>query len=64
MEQAHGILLGIVRAEGVGADEFRKAARLVGVGADLGAHLMEHHGNAELTACQAASEPAMPAPMM
>ncbi len=43
MQQADGVVLPIVGAEGIGADEFGQAVGLVGVGAANGAHLVQHH---------------------
>ena len=48
MEQADGVVLRIVRAEGIGADQFGQAVGLVGIGAADGAHLMQHHRGAGL----------------
>ena len=43
MQQAHGIVHGVVGAEGVGADQFRQAVALMGEGAANGTHLVQHH---------------------
>ena len=48
MQQADRVGFGIVRAEGVGADELGKAFGLVGVGAANRAHLVQHDRNAGL----------------
>ena len=65
VEKADGVLFVVVRAEGVGADHLGEVAGAVGEGADLGAHLVDDDGDAAFAAaCQAASDPAMPPPMM
>jgi len=50
VQQADGVVLPVVRAEGVGTDQFRKAVRVVGVGlhARHAAHLVQNHGHAGL----------------
>ena len=48
VQQADGVLLVVVGAEGVRADELGEAAGLVGEGADDGAHLVQDDGNAGL----------------
>ena len=47
VQQADGVLLVVVGAEGVGADELGEAVGLVGEGADDGAHLVQDHGHAD-----------------
>ena len=55
----------IVGAEGVGADEFGEAVGLVRVGGDVRAAFRgAPRGRPACATCQAASEPAMPPPMM
>ena len=46
MQQADGILLVVVGAEGVGADELGQPVRLVREGANDRPHLVQHHGHA------------------
>ncbi|NRP51556.1 hypothetical protein XMM354_003355 [Aliiroseovarius sp. xm-m-354] len=46
MQQAHGVLLVIIRAEGVGADHLAQKPGLVGEGFDLGAHFVDDHRDA------------------
>ncbi len=48
MEEPDRIRLGIVGAEGIGADELGEALGLVGVGAAEGPHLVEDDRNAGL----------------
>ncbi len=48
VQQAHGVVLGVVGAEGVGADELRQAVGLVRGGGDRRAHLVQHHARAGL----------------
>ncbi len=48
MQQAHGVLLVIIRAEGVGADHLAQKPGLVGEGFDLGAHLVDHDFHARV----------------
>ena len=48
MQQADRIALGVVRAEGVGADEFGEAVGLVGVGAAHRAHFVQDDRHAGL----------------
>jgi hypothetical protein len=48
MQEADRIRFGVVRAEGVGADELRETVGLVGIGAAHRAHLVEHHGHTGL----------------
>jgi hypothetical protein len=43
MQKAHGVLLVVVRAEGVRADHLGQVAGAMGEGADLGPHLVDHH---------------------
>ena len=43
VQQADGIHLGIVGAEGIGADELGAAARVVRIGQALRPHFMQHH---------------------
>ncbi len=47
VQQAHGIALVIIRAEGVGADHLGQIAGAMGEGADMGAHLVDDHGHAQ-----------------
>jgi hypothetical protein len=47
VEEADGVVLGIVRAEGVGADELGKAVCQMRLGAAHGAHLVEDDRDAE-----------------
>ena len=49
MQQADGVVLGIVGAQGVGADEFGQPLGVVGVGAAHGAHLVQHDPGAGLS---------------
>jgi len=42
MQQPHGVAVGIVRPEGIGADEFRQPVASVGFGATDRPHLMDH----------------------
>ena len=61
MQQADGIVHGIVGAEGVGADQLRQTVGLMGLGAAPGPHLMQHHGDpgpGQLPGRLAAGEPA------
>ena len=61
MQQADGIVHGIVGAEGVRADELRQTIGLMGLGAAPGPHLMQHHGDpgpGQLPGRLAAGEPA------
>ena len=46
MQQAHGVLFVIIRAEGVGAHHLGQVAGAVGEGADRRAHLVDHHVDA------------------
>ena len=46
MQQADRIGLGVVGAEGIGADQFGEAVGLVRLGAAHGAHLVQHDGHA------------------
>ena len=46
MQQAHGVLFVIIRAEGVGTDHLGQIAGAVGEGFDLGAHFVDHHAHA------------------
>ncbi len=48
VEEADGVLLVVVRAEGVRADELGQRVGLVREGAGLGAHLVQDDGDAEL----------------
>ena len=48
MEEADGIVLEIVGAQGVGADEFGQPLGVMGVGAAHGAHLVQHDPGAGL----------------
>ena len=48
VQQADGVLLVVVGAEGVGADELGQGVGLVGEGADRGAHLVQDDGHAHL----------------
>jgi hypothetical protein len=48
MQQADGIVLGIVGAERVGADQLGQAIGLVRLGLAHRAHLVERHGHAGL----------------
>ncbi len=48
VQQADGVLLVVVGAEGVGADQLGEAVGLVGEGADDGAHLVQDHRHAGL----------------
>ena len=48
MQQAHGVLLVIIRTEGVGADHLAQKPGLVGKGFDLGAHLVDHDFHARV----------------
>ena len=48
VQQADGVLLVVVGAEGVRADELGQAVGLVGEGADHGAHLVQHDRHARL----------------
>ena len=48
MQQADGVGLGVVGAEGVGADEFGQAVGLVRIGAAHRAHLVQDDGHAGL----------------
>ena len=61
VQQADGVVLGVVGAEGVGADEFGEGLGEMGLGAARGPHLVEHDGDArlrELPGRLAAREPA------
>jgi hypothetical protein len=61
MQQAHGIVHGIVGAEGIRADELRQPVGLMGLGPAPGPHLMQHHGDpglGQLPGRLAAGEPA------
>ena len=48
MDQAHGIALVVVGAEGVRADHLGEVASAVGEGAGLGPHLVQDHGDAKV----------------
>ena len=48
VQEADGVLLVVVGAEGVGADELGQGVGLVGGGADRGAHLVQDDGDAHL----------------
>ena len=48
VQETDGIVLGVVRAEGVGADEFGQTIRDVRFGTADGAHLVQDNGNAGL----------------
>ena len=61
MQQADGIVHGIVGAEGVGADQLRQTVGLMGLGTAARPHLMQHHGDprpGQLPGRLAAGEPA------
>ena len=61
VQQADGVVLGIVGTEGVGADELRELPRLVGGRRRFGAHLEEHRAHTaprELPAGLRAGKPA------
>ena len=63
VQHADGIALGIVGAEGIGADEFGKAVGLVRIGAAHRRISCRMTGTPASATCQAASEPARPPPM-
>jgi len=46
VQQADGIVRRIVRAEGIGANQFRQRVRLMGLGAAHRAHLVQRHRHA------------------
>jgi len=46
VQQADSIVLGVIGAERVGADQLRQAVGHVGLGAARRAHLVQHHGHA------------------
>ena len=48
VQQADGVVLRIVGAEGVGADQLGQAVGLVRLGAAHRPHLVQHHGHAGL----------------
>ena len=48
MQKADGIVLPIIRTEGVGTDKFGQALRGVRLGHAFGAHFVEHHGHAHI----------------
>src|SRR5690606_30482141 len=45
MDQTDGVVLAVVRAEGVGTDQFGAILSLVGIRLGQGSHLVQHHGN-------------------
>ena len=45
MQKPNRILVRIIGTERIGTHEFGKAAGLVGIGAHLGPHLVQHHRN-------------------
>ena len=66
VQQADGVVLPVVGAEGVGADQLGQAVGVVGVGLDArhAAHLVQdRRARRRWAICQAASEPARPPPM-
>lgn len=48
MKEADRVVLGIVRTQGVGTNEFGKVTGLVGLGRTIGPHFMENDGHALL----------------
>jgi hypothetical protein len=63
MDQANGVELPIIGAEGIGTNQFRQAIGLVGFGLSDRAHLMENNGHARtadlpsrFAACKAAAD--------
>ena len=48
VQQAHGIVVLVVAAERVGANEFGQTIGLVGVGCHMGTHFVQHHGHTRL----------------
>ncbi len=48
MQQAHGIVLGIVGTEGIGTDQFRQRIGLMGLGTPEGPHFVQNHFHAAL----------------
>ncbi len=45
VQQSNRILLMIITSEGIGADEFSKPIRLVGISCHMGPHFVQHNGN-------------------
>ncbi len=65
MQQADRVVGGIIGAEGIGADELGERVGAVRLGHPHRPHLVQHRrGRPACATCQAASEPARPAPMM
>ncbi len=61
MEEADGVVLEIVGAQGIGAHQFGQPLGLMGVGAAHRAHLVQHHGNAGLRRRPGGFRPRQPA---
>ena len=45
MQQTNGIAVRIIRAEGIGTDQFGQIMRLMRFGHPFGAHFMQNHGH-------------------
>ena len=63
VQQPDGVVLPVVGAEGVGADQFGQAVGLVRVGLRTGRISCSTTGTPAWAICQAASDPARPPPM-
>ncbi len=64
VQQADGVVLVVVGAEGVGADELGKAAGQVGLGELVRPHFVQDDGRAGFRRLPGGFEPARPAPIM